>query len=823
MKRSPVRWIPPALVCVIALQQSLGVAQPHQPKSVQSHDWPVYGGQKADDHYSPLTQINRSNIGKLKVAWSFDTGEKGVGLQTSPLIVGRTLYAYTPTQKVIALDAATGKLLWTFDSGVTSTQPVRGLTWWSDGTETRLFAGIANFLYALAPRNGKPIQSFGEAGRIDLRKNLRGDYREHSIALTTPGVIYRDLIILGGRMPETHPAAPGDIRAFDVRTGALLWSFHTIPHPGEAGYETWPKDAWRYSGSANNWTGMALDEKRGILYVPTGSAVSDFYGADRIGQDLFADTLLALDAATGKRIWSFQGVHHDIWDRDFPSPPSLLTVLHDGRHIDAVAQATKQGYLYLFDRATGQPLFPIIEQAVPASNAPGEKAWPTQPRPLFPTPFARQYLTGDMLTNRTAEAHTFAEDKFKSFHSAGQFVPFSVDKQTIVFPGFDGGAEWGGSAVDIKSGVIYINANEMAWTGGLTENKSGLGPGEEAYDNLCASCHGEHREGSPPAFPSLVNVEKRLTYAQIASTIRQGKGRMPAFPVVNDTTLPALIHYLEDSEEDASAPARADGKQEMTSAQASKSASAANNPAGAQSYAAHCAICHGDQREGISPSFPALIGIGSRMQQQQVLALIHQGKGRMPGFPKLQGDELAALLRYLSASGRVSQSPAHAAGEDAELKYHFTGYRKFLDQDGYPAISPPWGTLNAIDLNSGRYLWKIPFGEYPELAAKGMKNTGTENYGGPIVTAGGLVFIGATIFDRKMHAFDSHTGKLLWESTLPFAGHATPATYMLDGKQYVVIAAGGGRDPKWSSGGIYVAFALPHRDAAPIRHAIKSR
>lgn len=381
----------------------------------------------------------------------------------------------------------------------------------------------------------------------------------------------------------------------------------------------------------------------------------------------------------------------------------------------------------------------------------------------------------------------------------------------------------GGSAVDIKSGVIYINANEMAWTGGLTENKSGLGPGEEAYDNLCASCHGEHREGSPPAFPSLVNVEKRLTYAQIASTIRQGKGRMPAFPVLNDTTLPALIHYLEDSEEDASAPARADGKQEMTSAQASKSASAANNPAGAQSYAAHCAICHGDQREGISPSFPALIGIGSRMQQQQVLALIYQGKGRMPGFPKLQGDELAALLRYLSASGRVSQSPAHAAGEDAELKYHFTGYRKFLDQDGYPAISPPWGTLNAIDLNSGRYLWKIPFGEYPELAAKGMKDTGTENYGGPIVTAGGLVFIGATIFDRKMHAFDSHTGKLLWESTLPFAGHATPATYMLDGKQYVVIAAGGGRDPKWSSGGIYVAFALPHRGATPIRHAIKFR
>jgi quinoprotein glucose dehydrogenase len=290
-----------ALACAGGIGHALHAAESRKPRpAVHARDWPTYGGQKADDHYSPLTQINRSNVANLKVAWSFDTGEKGVGLQTSPLIVGRTLYAYTPTQKVIALDAATGKRLWIFDSGVTSTQPVRGLTWWTDGAEKRLFAGVANFLYALDPRDGKPIRSFGEDGRIDLRKNLRGDYREQSIALTTPGIIYKDLIIVGGRNPETHPAPPGDIRAFDVRSGALRWSFHTIPHPGEAGYETWPKDAWLYSGAANNWTGMALDEKRGILYAPTGSAVSDFYGADRVGQDLFADTLLALDAATGR-------------------------------------------------------------------------------------------------------------------------------------------------------------------------------------------------------------------------------------------------------------------------------------------------------------------------------------------------------------------------------------------------------------------------------------------------------------------------------------------------------------------------------------------
>ncbi len=674
-------------------------------------DWPVYGGQLADDHYSPLRQINRDNVGQLKVAWTFDTGEKN-GLQTSPLIVGRILYAYTPTQKVIALDAATGKLLWTFDSGIKGTQPDRGLSWWTSGSERRLFAGVMNFLYALDPATGKPIASFGEDGRIDLRKGLRGDYRQQSIALTTPGVVYKDLIIVGGRNPETHPAPPGDVRAFDVRTGALRWVFHTIPHPGEFGYDTWPKDAWLTAGAANNWAGMAVDAKRGIVYVPTGSAVSDFYGADRIGNDLFADTLLALDAETGKRLWYFQDVHHDIWDRDFPSPPSLLTVMHDGKRVDALAQTTKQGYLYLFDRVTGKPLFPIVEEPVPASHVPGEASSPTQPRPLAPAPFGRQRLTADMLTTRTPEAHQYALQQFNTFRSDGQFVPFSVGKQTIVFPGFDGGAEWGGSAVDTATGVIYVNENEMAWTGGLSENNPAAGQGETIYNNLCNECHGDHREGAPPAYPSLIGIGDRLSDKEIADTIHQGRGRMPSFPGMNDSMMEALLQYLKSDE-----------------------------PAGG----------HGAQ-----PAKELSTGAGSE-----------------------------------------------------GLKYRFTGYRKLLDQDGYPAISPPWGTLNAIDLNTGKYLWKIPLGEYPALAAKGMKNTGSENYGGPIVTAGGLVFIGATVFDRKMRAFDSHTGKLLWETTLPYAGVATPATYMVDGRQYVVIATGGGRDPNSPSGGEYVAFALP--------------
>ena len=795
------------ILCSIPKTQA-GVTTASPKKHVTTHgrtlDWPVYGGQSANDHYSPLTQVNRSNVGKLRVAWTLDTHEKG-GLQTSPLIIGRTLFGYTPSQKVIAVDAATGELLWTFDSGVPGTQPARGLTYWHDGSERRLFAGQMNFLYALDPDTGKPISTFGENGRVDLRKNLRGNYQDQSIALTSPGAIYKDLIIVGGRNPETHPAPPGDIRAFDVRTGALRWSFHTIPHPGEEGYETWPSEAWKKSGAANNWPGMTVDVQRGIVYVPTGSAVFDFYGADRIGDDLYANTLLALNAETGKRIWHFQGVHHDIWDRDFPSPPTLLTLTRDGQRVDALAQTTKQGFIYVFDRISGKPLFPVQERPYPPSDVPGEIAALTQPLPLAPAPFGRQILTSDMLTNRTPEAHQFALNQFKTLRSAGQFLPFTVDKLTVIFPGFDGGAEWGGSALDPATNVLYVNENEMAWLGGLTPTQAGGTPGERAYRNLCSVCHGVHREGAPPAFPALIGIEKRLKDKDIVLAIHQGKGRMPGFPNIDDVLMPSLLEYLKSS-----LTAHEDKAEMSATVQNTKTATEQNTP-GAASYQAHCAICHGDQREGIVPSFPALLGLGNRMNKQQTLQLIRDGKGRMPGFTKLGDKELTDLLDYLGIAAANSLSPVDVATakDSSEMQYQFTGYRKFLDQDGYPAISPPWGTLNAVDLNTGKYLWKIPFGEYPELAARGMTNTGSENYGGPIVTAGGLVFIGATIFDKKMHAFDSHTGKLLWQTTLSYAGLATPATYMVDGKQYIVIATGGGKDPKAPSGGEYVAFALP--------------
>jgi len=766
--------------------------------STLQSDWPAYNGQVNGDHYSPLTQITPTNVAHLKQVWRFDVGIEGA-LETNPLIVGHVLYGYTPTLQVVALDAATGQQLWRFDSGAGGLQPSRGFAYAGKGKNARLFAFIMNFIYALDPATGKPIPSFGEAGRIDMRKDLEADYTQLTVALTSPGVLYKDLLICGFRAPETKPAPRGDIRAYNIYTGRLSWSFHTIPHPGEEGYTSWPAGAWKTAGAANNWAGMAVDEKRGIVYVPTGSAVSDFYGSDRIGNDLFADTLLALDARTGKKLWHFQDVHHDIWDRDFPAPPALVSVIHNGKLVDAVAQTTKHGFVFVFDRVTGKPLFPVEERPFPPSEVPGEVASKTQPIPLTPEPYARQRLTSNMLTNRTPAAHAWAVEQFKTFRSDGLFVPFSLDKQTVVFPGFDGGAEWGGPAIDPRSGVIFINASDLAWTGGLTENRSGS-RGAVIYQTQCAICHGGDRKGNPPTFPPLNDIGKRLTDNQIIETIHGGKGRMPGFPSLLDSRMDQLIDFL---------------KHDTITGTTSGVPTGGNDPIGGKLYEKNCALCHGDYRQGEVSNYPGLLGVRQRMDDGQIVNTIHHGKGRMPGFPQLTRADADAILRFLGPSSALTSDETSGKKEleastfpSTMPKYRFTGYRKFLDPDGYPAVIPPWGTLNAIDLNTGKFLWKIPLGQYPELVVQGTPDTGSENYGGPIVTAGGVLFIGATVFDNKLRAFEAKTGKLLWEGLLPFAGNATPSTYMVDGRQYIVIATSGARNPKGPQGAAYVAFAL---------------
>ncbi len=672
-------------------------------------EWPIYLGGSENLLYSSLKQINRENVKNLKVAWTFDTQDayQGSELQCNPLVINGVLYATTPKVNVIALNAETGKLLWRFDphegGKVLGKMRNRGLTYWSDGKEERIFVAVRQYLYCLNAKTGKPFASFGASGRLDLRENLRAGEKE-MVSITTPGIIYKDLLIVGSITSEALPTPPGDIRAYEVRTGKLRWTFHTIPRPGQFGHKTWPKDAWMYSGSANNWAGMALDLKRGLVFVPTGSAAYDFYGANRLGDNLFANCLIALRADTGKRVWHFQAVRHDIWDRDFPSPPILVTVKRDGRLVDAVAQATKSGHLYLFERETGKALFPIEYKKYPASEIEGEVTAQTQPLPLKPEPFARQQLTADRLTQRTPEAHKAVLERFQKLRSAGQFIP-GTRQGTVIFPGYDGGAEWGGSAFDPETKLLYVNSNEMAWILTMVQAPPTAKrvSGKELYIKECASCHGADLKGGPPEFPPLRQIENRYT-------------------------------------------------------------------------------------------------------ESELMKLLFQGTGRMPSFARLGYDKVKAVLDYVTKG--EAREVAATAPSPLDMKYLSDGYKKFLDPDGYPAIQPPWGTLNAININTGEYAWKIPFGEYPELVAKGMLNTGSENYGGPVVTAGGLIFIGATCYDKKFRAFDKASGELLWETILPAAGNATPAMYEVNGRQFVVIAAGGGKsqDP---SGGSYVAFALP--------------
>lgn len=679
--------------------------------------------------YSTLKEIDTANVNQLQIAWTYHTGDADTAnhsqIQCNPIIVDGILYGTSPQMKLFAVDAATGKEKWVynpFDSLQGNRRSFfimnnsRGVTYWSDGeNDKRIFYTAGSSIHCIDALNGKLVNGFGDSGRVDLHLGLGRDVTDLFITATSPGVVYKDLLIMGSRVDEGPAAAPGHLRAYDVRTGKQRWIFHTIPHPGEVGYDTWEDTlAYKHIGGANTWSGFSLDEKRGILFAPTGSASFDFYGGRRRGANLFADCLLALDAATGKRIWHFQHIHHDVWDRDIPTPPALITINHQGKRVDAVAQTTKTGFVFLFERESGKPLFPIEEKPVPHdTELEGEKLSPTQPIPSLPKPFVRQTFSEADINNLLPDSsYQDILKRLQGYRSGQMYMPPSK-QGTVVFPGFDGGAEWGGPAFDPATGILYVNANEMPWV---------------------------------------------LTMVDIKNKVPQ-----------NET-------YID---------------------------------AGKRLYAKNCMSCHGTDRQG-SGNFPSLVGLPKKYSEEAFHELVVAGRRMMPAFKQLDEEERKAIAAYLldlkKDQGKKYTASSRKVDSFLTLPYSITGYNKFLSKEGYPAIKPPWGTLNAINLNTGELVWKTVLGEYPEFKQKGII-TGTENYGGPVVTAGGVLFIAATK-DGKFRAFNKRTGKLLWETDLPAPGFATPSIYNLNGRQYIVIACGGGKLNTTSSDA-YLAFALP--------------
>ena len=604
-----------------------------QEKQIQNADWISVGNDRGCMRYSPLKQINKSNVKKLKVAWTFKTGEAVKTCECTPIVIDGVMYITTNKLRVVALRADTGKQIWAFDPFRDSDVPKtgrskwrlasggvnRGLAYWTDGKqngEQRILHGTSDGrLFSLDAKTGKLDKRFGTDGVKNLREDIRRDLSKMPYGPTSAPAICGDVVIVGFSCGEgPGPAAPGDIRAFDVRTGKQLWRFHTVPRKGEFGNQTWEGDSWKNRGGANAWGGFSVDEKRGLVFAGLGSASFDFYGGDRKGDNLFANCTICLNAKTGKRVWHFQTLHHDLWDHDLPIYPNLVTVKHSGKKIDAAAQVTKTGYVFLFDRETGKPLFEVKEVPALKSDVRGEFASPTQPVPVKPPPFAKLQFKEADASDITPETKRYVIEQLKKIGDGKPFDPPSL-KGSMAIPGFHGGATWSGASFDPDTGLLFVSSNNV---------------------------------------PNIITLK---------------------------------------------------------------------------------------------------------------------------------------------------------AVKDKPFPFRVTGYNRFLDAEGFPAIKPPWGVLSAIDLNRGEIKWQSVLGYHPKLKARGIADTGTENFGGTIVTAGGLVFIGATK-DELFRAFDKDSGKVLWEAKLPAGGYATPSTFKVKGKQYVVIAACGAGKPGTKAGDSFVCFAL---------------
>ncbi|UBM57562.1 pyrroloquinoline quinone-dependent dehydrogenase [Marinilongibacter aquaticus] len=670
-----------------------------------SDNWPAYNGGDDRNHFSGLAQINTQNVNQLKLAWTYDSGgadtsKNNTQMQCNPIVVDGILYGVSADRQAFAIDAENGQAFWKTNlQDDTFNMSSRGVSYWTDGQEARIFFGFGAYLYALNAETGEPVESFGTKGKVYLVEGIKRPGSDDYAVLNTPPAIYKNVVVVGCRVAESASALLGDIRAYDALSGKEIWRFRTIPQPGEFGYNTWEPENYKNLGGANNWMGMAVDQKRGILFAPTGSAAFDFYGGNRKGDNLFANCLLALDIETGKRLWHFQTVHHDIWDRDIPAPPNLFSIKRKDKTVDVVSVLSKQGFVFVFNRETGEPIFPIEERAFPASEIEGELASKTQPVPLLPKPFTRQTFTENDLND-------FAENKdeiiaeLRKAKTGSPFIPLGYTR-TVFYPGTDGGAQWGGAAVD-EQGIMYIPAKQN------------------------------------PVFSSLI-----------------------------------------------------------------KAPNLGSNTSGKRLYEANCQACHGMDRAGNEDgTYPSLLSVKNKFETRTFVQLLQKGRGRMPAFTQLNDKEKEAIFAFLSGKDKALEREENRSTS----AYLNTGYNRWYDSRGYPISRPPWGTLTAIDMNTAEQLWQVPLGEYPELTKKGIPLTGTDNYGGPAVTAGGLVFIAATK-DEQIRAFDKKTGKQLWQFKLPAAGYASPSVFAVNGKQYLVIACGGGK-LKTNSGSQYLAFSL---------------